>query len=506
MVAQPRGRIEGGAVGRVDEGNGLENRRPARVRGFESHPAPLDGRCDADGAARGRAAGRGRSDDAVAALRAPAVGRSSASPGRPPPPPAPGLGETVYGPGKTAEHVVAIVGELLDAGTGPVAGHPGPDETGRRPPWPPTRPASATADAAPGGRPPPARADRAWPAPAPPTCPSPTSAPPSSPPTASSRCASTDVGVAGVHRLLAHADDLAGGRRRRRGGRHGGRLASVVGGLTPASRSWRCPPRWATARRSRGSPPCSGCWRRAPPASPWSASTTATAPPAPCSACSSDAATGSRTAWVHCFGGVAGDMVLGALLDAGADLDVRSARSSAGSASTGGRSTPNRCCGAAWPPPGPSWPRPVRATTTGRGAGHPGTAGRRRPPTGSTTGPTPRSPPWPRSRARCTAMPPDDVHFHEVGALDAIVDVVGVCAALEVAGRRRRRASAPVATGHGTVGRRARAAALGAGPGHGPAAGRRARRRHRRRHGDGHAHRRRPRCGRWRRRSGRCRP
>lgn len=46
---------------------------------------------------------------------------------------------------------------------------------------------------------------------------------------------------------------------------------------------------------------------------------------------------------------------------------------------------------------------------------------------------------------------PEDVHFHEVGALDAIVDVVGVCAALEVLGVDDV-ACSPVATGHGTVG------------------------------------------------------
>jgi uncharacterized protein (TIGR00299 family) protein len=46
---------------------------------------------------------------------------------------------------------------------------------------------------------------------------------------------------------------------------------------------------------------------------------------------------------------------------------------------------------------------------------------------------------------------PDDVHFHEVGALDAIVDVVGTCAALEVLDIGDVVCS-PVATGHGRVG------------------------------------------------------
>jgi pyridinium-3,5-bisthiocarboxylic acid mononucleotide nickel chelatase len=46
--------------------------------------------------------------------------------------------------------------------------------------------------------------------------------------------------------------------------------------------------------------------------------------------------------------------------------------------------------------------------------------------------------------------PADEVHFHEVGALDAIADVVGVCAALDHLGLALLTAS-PVALGTGTV-------------------------------------------------------
>jgi len=45
---------------------------------------------------------------------------------------------------------------------------------------------------------------------------------------------------------------------------------------------------------------------------------------------------------------------------------------------------------------------------------------------------------------------PDEVHFHEVGALDAIADVVGVCAGLQHLGLERLVVS-PVAVGSGTV-------------------------------------------------------
>lgn len=45
-------------------------------------------------------------------------------------------------------------------------------------------------------------------------------------------------------------------------------------------------------------------------------------------------------------------------------------------------------------------------------------------------------------------VPPDQVHFHEVGAIDSIIDIVGACIALELLGRPRV-LSAPVVEGTG---------------------------------------------------------
>ncbi len=47
-------------------------------------------------------------------------------------------------------------------------------------------------------------------------------------------------------------------------------------------------------------------------------------------------------------------------------------------------------------------------------------------------------------------MPPDEVHFHEVGAVDSIVDIVGGCIALELLGKPRVLA-APITEGTGWV-------------------------------------------------------
>ncbi len=156
-----------------------------------------------------------------------------------------------------------------------------------------------------------------------------------------------------------------------------------------------------------------------------------------------------RHLWIDASAGVAGDMLLGALIDAGADVEAA-----------------QRCIDAVLPdsvrlrvervtragiaavklhvdvlaedPPHRTWrsiagmladadlPEPVRDRATAvftRLA---------------------------QAEARVHGVPAEEIHFHEVGALDSIADVVGVCACLHDLGIRSLTAS-PVAVGSGTV-------------------------------------------------------
>jgi uncharacterized protein (TIGR00299 family) protein len=154
-------------------------------------------------------------------------------------------------------------------------------------------------------------------------------------------------------------------------------------------------------------------------------------------------------AWFHCFSGVAGDMALGALVDAGADLaeveavvrrlpiDGWTLRSEpvlrGGVAATkvhvglDGDDTHHR-----------DW-RTIRALLDA--AGLPVRVHARATTTFSLLA---------AAEGALHRTPPDGVSFHEVGALDALVDVVGTCAALEVLDVDEVRCSA-ITVGRGRV-------------------------------------------------------
>jgi uncharacterized protein (TIGR00299 family) protein len=153
-------------------------------------------------------------------------------------------------------------------------------------------------------------------------------------------------------------------------------------------------------------------------------------------------------AWFHCFSGIAGDMALGALVDAGADLDeVRTVCERIAVPGWSLTAEPVLRGGIAATRIQVS----VQESSVVRTAAHiQGLVEEA------------KLPPRVRDRALATfgalaavegrlhRRPPGQVHFHEVGGLDAIVDVVGTCAALEVLDVDEVHAS-PVTTGLGMI-------------------------------------------------------
>ena len=153
-------------------------------------------------------------------------------------------------------------------------------------------------------------------------------------------------------------------------------------------------------------------------------------------------------AWFHCFSGIAGDMALGSLVDAGADLDeilgllrrlpVGGWRVTAHPVQRAGIAAVKIDVQADDSPVVRTHAHIAAVVEEGR------------------------LPDRLRNRALATFAAlaevegrlhrrhPSQVHFHEVGGIDAIVDVVGTCAALEILDVERVYTS-PVATGLGMV-------------------------------------------------------
>ncbi|MDQ4021670.1 MAG: nickel pincer cofactor biosynthesis protein LarC [Actinomycetota bacterium] len=143
--------------------------------------------------------------------------------------------------------------------------------------------------------------------------------------------------------------------------------------------------------------------------------------------------TESRAAYLDCTAGVAGDMLLGALLDAGADLAaVRAAVVSLGVPDVDVHIERTRRCGlrcslaVVTAPPGPALTRRLPDVLAIIGAAQLDPAAARLA--------TRTFRLLADAEAAVHGIPAEQVHFHEVGAADALADVVGTAVAAEQLG------------------------------------------------------------------------
>ena len=169
----------------------------------------------------------------------------------------------------------------------------------------------------------------------------------------------------------------------------------------------------------------------------------------------------TRTVWFNCCAGVAGDMLLASLIDAGADrlavMDAWGALGVDGFAATWERV---QRCGVS-----SLWTN-LAIDDHALSDHHPGDHDHVQPhrpardviglievadlagPVGDNAVAVYRT--LAEVEGAVHSIDPDQVELHEVGALDSILDVVGVCAALDSLGIERVTYS-PIAVGHGTV-------------------------------------------------------
>ena len=162
----------------------------------------------------------------------------------------------------------------------------------------------------------------------------------------------------------------------------------------------------------------------------------------------SDPGTPRSISWFHCFSGIAGDMALGALVDAGADIDAV-------------RELCSRLPVGGWAIEAEPVLRGGLAATkvhvhtkddsVVRTASHiVGLVEEARLPDRIAQRAVAAFRALAETEGRLHRRSPEHVHFHEVGGLDAIVDVVGTCAALELLDVSEVHSSS-VATGTGMI-------------------------------------------------------